>query len=342
MKRSGKWDFGMRLLLFVCCLIVSGVSLSGCSKKGDEPNEQAAGEVVSETATEAVSAEVSGEEGPGPEQDEELTWQEAEEILEREETEGSERVKKVFKEEIVGLLKERKGTSQPVTEEEEILSEEEGFESVESGLAELALLEDSQEKIGLMEELAEQYPQCVGEIVWTALDDEDSDVRLAAVELLLEMQAASVEVVSKAFGDSEEEVRVAAVEALEFTNEAEAGELLIAALDDESEDVRMGALDVADEKDEGVLLDVLGAGIGSAYEDVKETAVSSLIDLSNHAAVDILIEGLRDPDAEFREEVSLAIEFLISEEFAGYEEANQWWEANRDRFDEELNEIDTE
>jgi HEAT repeat protein len=61
-----------------------------------------------------------------------------------------------------------------------------------------------------------------------------------------------------------------------------------------------------------------------------------LENIRDHRAVDILIEALRDEDAEFREKVSSAISMLLDKEFESYKEAKTWWEKNRDRYDEDL------
>jgi len=61
-----------------------------------------------------------------------------------------------------------------------------------------------------------------------------------------------------------------------------------------------------------------------------------LEDRSDHSAVDILIEGLKDNDPDFREEVNASLDFLIDKEFKTYQEAQAWWNANKDNYDEDL------
>jgi len=60
--------------------------------------------------------------------------------------------------------------------------------------------------------------------------------------------------------------------------------------------------------------------------------------MSSPQAVDTLIEGLKDTNADFRNDVTQALDFLISHECTGYGECKSWWNANRNRFDNELNE----
>jgi HEAT repeat protein len=109
---------------------------------------------------------------------------------------------------------------------------------------------------------------------------------------------------------------------------------------DQSESVRAIALQTADEKNVDTKLKVFGEAITSKYEDVKEAAVPALVDMSGPQAVDTLIEGLKDANPNFRNDVTQALDFLISHECTGYGECKSWWNANRNRFDNELNEKD--
>lgn len=220
---------------------------------------------------------------------------------------------------------------------------EDAKKTIDRAFAKFDSLTDAEERIEFIEKLSEAYHDSVVTIVSNALNDKDPDVRLAAMDLLVDYESADLDVlgvVSRALEDRNEQIREAALGALAFVNGREADKLLIQALSDSSEDVRMAAREVAGEKGKRTRLDVLRAGIGSSYEDVKEYVVSTLIDLSNHDAVDILILGLKERDPEFREEVKFALEFLISKEFSSHEEAKNWWAANRDNYDDELLEKD--
>jgi HEAT repeat protein len=87
---------------------------------------------------------------------------------------------------------------------------------------------------------------------------------------------------------------------------------------------------------------VLEAAIACPFSDIKEESVFMLEFIGGHRAVDILIEALRDKDAEFREKVGSAISMLLDKEFESYKEAKTWWEKNRDRYDEDLSSIEDE
>jgi len=204
-------------------------------------------------------------------------------------------------------------------------------------------LKDAEEKIDFITDYADEHPESAAIMVYNVLDDNDVEVRTAAMEMLAIKDLDDPNVVfvaAKALKDDEPQIRQSAIEACTSVTDPTVGSVLVAALADESEDVRTAAIQVADQKEPVIRLEVLKAGIASQYEDVKETVVSSLTDASSPAAMDILITGLKDTDSDFRDEVKSAISFLVSQDFDTYDQAKKWWNANRDKFDNELVEKD--
>ncbi len=207
----------------------------------------------------------------------------------------------------------------------------------------LDTLETSEEKMDFISDFADAHPELIPALVYKALDDNDLDVRTAAMEALSMNDVNDPNVVyvaAKALKDTEPDIRKSAIEACEAVADPAVGKVLIDALADESEDVRTAAIQTADQKEPDVRLSVLKAGITSQYEDVKEDTVSSLVDASSPAAMDILITGLKDPNPDFRDSVKSAIEFLVSQEFDTYDQAQKWWDANRSKFADDLSEKD--
>ncbi len=172
-----------------------------------------------------------------------------------------------------------------------------------------------------------------------AMDSNDPKIRLDGMESLAseELSDPSVlPVISKGLRDPDEQVREASVRALSFVNTPEADDLLMKALNDTNEDVRRAALETASEQETNIRWNVLQAAIASPYQDIKEDAVANLIGLTTPNAIDILIWGLKDPDADFRQEVNSALNLLISQEFSSYDEAAKWWNQNKNNYDENL------
>ncbi|MEI6424347.1 MAG: hypothetical protein WCP55_19175, partial [Lentisphaerota bacterium] len=69
---------------------------------------------------------------------------------------------------------------------------------------------------------------------------------------------------------------------------------------------------------------------------VKSKIADMLIEIPSHNVMNILIDGLKDKDPEFREEVKSTISFFLNEEFEDYNDAKRWWTKNKNRFDSEL------
>lgn len=211
----------------------------------------------------------------------------------------------------------------------------------EIDLKQFASLSDSDAKIDWISEFADAHPDRIAEMAATAINDKDVEVRIEVMETLIDNEVSdALGVIKKAMKDREEEVRQLAAEACEFVEDKQAGPILIAALADKSEIVRETALEITEGEDNDTKLSIYKAAITSKYEDVKEEAVSVLFDMSSPLAVDILLEGLKDPDPDFRQDVIDSLDFLIDQEFASYQEAKKWWDANRKRFDEELVEME--
>jgi hypothetical protein len=178
-------------------------------------------------------------------------------------------------------------------------------------------------------------------MVQTAVADKNADVALAGIELLQGCEGPKVlPVVTKAMAHPNEEVRQTAVNILLDINDPQTGNLLATALSDESEIIRNAALDITRYKDEQIRFKVLETAISCPFSDIKEKSVFMLANNGGRHAVDILIEALRDEDAELREKVGSAIGMLIDEEFESYQEAKSWWEKNRNRYSEDLSLIE--
>jgi HEAT repeat protein len=209
----------------------------------------------------------------------------------------------------------------------------------------LESLKDNDEKIEFITGYADEHPESAAIMVYNVLDDSDVEVRTAAMEMLATKELDDPNIVfvaDKALIDSEPQVRQSAVEACTHVTDPAVGKVLVDALADESEDVRTAAIELAGQKEPTIRLEVLKAGVASQYEDVREGAISSLTDASSPAAVDILIEGLQNPNPEFREPFKDALDFLLPTDgdLSTYDQYKKWWDANRSKFDNELVEKD--
>jgi type IV secretory pathway VirB10-like protein len=204
-------------------------------------------------------------------------------------------------------------------------------------------MKSAEEKIDFISEYADEHPESAAVMVLDVLDDKDVDVRTAAMEILVMKELDDVNIVyvaAKALKDSEQQIRQSAVEVCTAVTDPAVGNVLVEAINDSSEEVRTAAAEVTNQKDAAVRLFVLKSAIVSQYEEIRESAFNSLVDASSPAAVDILIIGLKDSNPDIRDSVKSSLDFLFSQEFDTYDQAYIWWNANRNKYDDELNEKD--
>lgn len=217
------------------------------------------------------------------------------------------------------------------------VSEEELEAEVNDAISRYKKAATAEEKIEILEDLALISNRKILDLVYQALDDENDEVRLAAVQLLADFDSeAIVPVVDKAMNDPNEEVRLAAVEALDDIESPEVSGILAKGIADDSEDVRDAVFFLLSDKDSGTKEAILEEAIKSTYPDVREKVPDLAIDAPSHKTMELLISAMKDEDEDFREEIKSVISFFLSEDFETYEEAKDWWDKNKDLYDEEL------
>jgi len=330
MNRIFRFKMTVRTGLIIT-LLFAVVMAAGCPKKQDKsaptpaPNETKSPKQDTQIATPPAEANVPN-----------VVASPAEPVVD---TKTTTVAKSPAKEVSLPAADDRKKTEPPVAAEqpkELTLPQPAALKPLES-------LKTADEKIEFISEYADQHPESAAAMVYNVLDDKDVEVRTAAMEMLTTKDLDDSNVVlvaAKALKDSEPQIRQSAVEACTPITDPAVKNVLLEAIADSSEEVRTAAIQLADQKELPVRMGVLRAGITSQYEDVKEAVVSSLVDISSPAAMDILITGLKDANPDFRDEVKSEISFLISQDFDTYDQAQKWWNANRDKFDNALIEKD--
>lgn len=193
------------------------------------------------------------------------------------------------------------------------------------------------ELLGSLSDMAMDQDPRVIKVVQAAVADKDANVALAAVELLQGYETPDIlPAVTQAMTHPNEDVRQTALSLLLDIEDPRISKVLSDAVLDESENIRSTALDEIKYKEKDIQFKVLETAISSPYNDTKEEAVFMLQYTGGPQAVDILIEGLRDQNADFREEASSAISTLVDKEFTSYQEAKSWWKKNKSKYDEDL------
>jgi hypothetical protein len=195
------------------------------------------------------------------------------------------------------------------------------------------------ELIKALKKLSFELDPRMTDLVQKALDNPDPEVGRAAIELLedYDTPADVLPLIEQALNSADTQTRIEALSSLSSVDDPQAGNLLAQALSDTSIDIRAAALEAVEwHENDSIQLDVMKEGIASEYDDVKYEVASALEDRSDHSAVDILIEALKDNDPDFRQEVNSSLDFMIDRKFETYGEALIWWNDNKDNYDEEL------
>jgi HEAT repeat protein len=196
------------------------------------------------------------------------------------------------------------------------------------------------EKVELLNQLGSLVftdDRAVIALIESALADPNEQVNRAGAELLENYESPyALDTIEKALYSPDVQTRVSAVSSLANIRDPKVTELLVTALSDESVDVREEAFSAAEEQPQSVQMQMLETAIRLPYDDVKTYAVDTLEEFSNHKSVEILMQGLNDPDPAFREQANQSLNFLIEREFDSYEQAAAWWNENRYKYDSEL------
>ena len=215
---------------------------------------------------------------------------------------------------------------------------ETGVVEVDSIAQQLKGMTIPEDKIELIDQLEDMDDPALTALINSLLNDSNADVRLAALELLEEKEKGDISsCLDKALDDPDEDVREYAATLVDgIKDKDQAKVLLTKALDDSSDSVREAGFDVLIDKSNDVQEAVFAESIHSAYQDVKETTADAVLDIPSHTSVNILIEGLKDPDPDFVEYINSKFDYLFAKEFKSYEEGKQWWNENKNKFDDEL------
>ena len=200
---------------------------------------------------------------------------------------------------------------------------------------------DVKAKLAFLDSLgdaASRKDAAVVAVVRRALADPNSSVARAAIKLLEDYETPEVlPAVEQALGTADEQIRLAAVESLDGVNDPQAVRLLTQALNDTSPQVRAAALETVHQcENDSLQLSMLEQGLASPFPEVKRGVASMLVQRSDPLAVDLLLEGFKDPDPAFRAQIREDVSFLIDQDFQTYEQAHTWWTQNKNKYDADL------
>lgn len=196
---------------------------------------------------------------------------------------------------------------------------------------------DQDDKYDLLDEMVGFSNPKLVELVAMFMNDPDPEIKVEALSLLADFEDPVIlPAVEKALDDEHEEVRLAAVESLADLQAPDADALLVVGVNDTHEDVREASFDIIEDRGPAAQEAALRAAVLSPHADARERVLSIAYDTPSHRVMDVLIEGLKSENKDYREDVTDAIEFFVDEEFGDYNAAKRWWDKNRDNYGEEL------
>jgi HEAT repeat protein len=203
-------------------------------------------------------------------------------------------------------------------------------------LAEHALRMDlpDEEKLAALAGLEGINNPAVLEVVDAALLEGNAEVREAALDAIMDINdPVVIPTVVKALDDEDPELREYALDALMDIDDPALNEAFSKALDDENLDVRAAAVDMMLFIESPAIIDSLGKAMLDPNQDIRDMALMAIEDIPDKRSVDILIQiGLLDDNDSIREDALDSIEWMTDMEFANYEGAREWWDANRGTF----------
>ncbi|MFT5410208.1 MAG: hypothetical protein ACI9NC_002935 [Verrucomicrobiales bacterium] len=106
----------------------------------------------------------------------------------------------------------------------------------------------------------------------------------------------------------------------------EVPDLVMGAVNDPSSEVRAYAMESVNELHKKTQLEVYGATIGASDYEVRKTTIVELGRMHSKPAFEVLMQGLANEDAAFRDEVNFEINLMVNQKFESYEEAKNWWD----------------
>lgn len=155
----------------------------------------------------------------------------------------------------------------------------------------------------------------------------------ATDELAKKDYSTIVSVVTESLDSPDPEAREDILDALMDVDDYQVNTPLLKALEDDNPDVAEKAMEVMDNIHSSNILPGLERALSDGDEDIRGQALSILEDITDHRAIDILIEkGLFNDYSSTREDVLDSLNFITDQDFETSEEAVQWWKLNRDTF----------
>jgi hypothetical protein len=104
-------------------------------------------------------------------------------------------------------------------------------------------------------------------------------------------------------------------------------------------EIRQEVMDLILQVQPNLRAELLRIALAAAAADVQARALDIITDFPNPAFFAVLIEGLRTSSPEMRPAVEQAIDDIVKQRFANYDEAKEWWAQNKENYDNLMSRI---
>jgi hypothetical protein len=104
-------------------------------------------------------------------------------------------------------------------------------------------------------------------------------------------------------------------------------------------EIREEVMDLILQVQPNLRAELLRVALAAAAGDVQARAIDIITDFPNPAFFGVLIEGLRTASSEMRPAVEQAINDIVKQRFANYDEAKAWWAQNQENYDNLMSRI---
>jgi HEAT repeat protein len=162
-----------------------------------------------------------------------------------------------------------------------------------------------------------------------------TDLRREVVGLARQVGGdALVAVLQQAFASEDQVTRLDASRSLSMLPENRMRDGFALGFESPDAETRHDVMDQIQQVQPQLRAELLKVALSASAADVQRRAIEMITDSPNPAYFDSLLEGLRSSSPEIKPEVQKAIADLVQQDFTNYDEANRWWQENREHYDD--------
>jgi hypothetical protein len=150
---------------------------------------------------------------------------------------------------------------------------------------------------------------------------------------------ALVAVLQQAFASDDQITRLDASRSLSMLPETRMRDGFALGLESPDAETRQDVMDQILQVQPPLRPELLKVALAASAGDVQQRAIEIITDAPSPAYFGTLLEGLRSASPEVKPQVQKAIADLVQQDFTNFDDANCWWQENREHFDDLMTRI---